>query len=190
MSIQNRDLEKALEFILNRATEADLNAVKQALRRRGDSGLDSVENLDFQKMARDTLEGYSERFGVGADVNETTRRIVTNLILEKVPEISVDELELLLDEWIGSPNQKKRGKEDKLPPDAVYSMVIQFVDYSLGRMSKEELFELKKNLPDWTARYWDIFSQDTKLLIKNFLDGKMDLNQFRLQLLKLLGIEP
>ena len=189
MVIQSRELERVLDFILNRATEADLNAMEMAMKRRGKSGLDSIAALDFGKMAKEMVQGFGEQFGVGADAHAMTRRLVTSMILERVPEISVEELELLLDEWVPGPNAVKRGKENKLPPDAIYSMVNQFVDYSLGKMPQKELLELKKSMPDWTSRYWDIFSQDTKFMIKDLLDGKIDLHLFRVKLARYLGIE-
>jgi hypothetical protein len=160
-----------------------------ALKRRGKTGFDTVASLDFQKMAKEMVKGFSEKFGVGADVHGMTRRLVTNMIMEKVPQISMDELESLLDEWVPGPNAVKRGKESKLPPDAVYTMVNQFVDYSLGKMPGRELLDLKKSMPDWTSRYWDTFSQDTKYMIKDLLDGKMDLKIFREKLAYHLGIK-
>jgi hypothetical protein len=188
--IRDKELAAIVDFILNRAGARELEVIREALKKRSggfrpEGGIDS---LDFKSMAQEMMQGFAEKFGAGADIHGMTRRLVTNMILETVPEIPVHELEVLLDKWVPDPRKKAQGKEDGLPPEALYAMIRQFADYSVGRMSEADVREMKKSMPDWTQRYWDIFSQDTKMLIKELIEGRMDPGTFDTTIRKRLGI--
>ena len=52
---------------------------------------------------------------------------------------------------------------------------MQFVDYSLGRMSASDRAELRG---DWSRRYWSLFSERTRSLIRELLMGGITERQF------------
>ncbi len=57
----------------------------------------------------------------------------------------------------------------------IQSMLVQFIDYSLGRMDEDE----KENLAsDWQMRYWNTFSSGLKKLLSNLLKGKISEGSF------------
>jgi len=188
MTHRNSNLERVLDFILNHAKPSELEIIEEALQRRSNHlPKGGIDGLDFQKMAREMTKEFATRFSP-SDVHGMTRRLVTNMILEQMPQISAPELEVLLDQWVPDPTKQSRGREGELPGDLVFSMVHQFVSYSLGRMPEAELRELKNSIPDWTERYWELFSHDTKFLIRDLLQGKLELDHFYAAVKNQLGI--
>jgi len=178
MTIRDRELQRVLDYILNRAGPAEIEVLESAIRRKaGGMPRGGLDSIDFQKMAKEMTADLAAKFSP-ADTHGMTRRLVTNMILEQMPEISAAELEVLLDQWVPDPRKAREGKEKELPVDALIAMVRQFVDYSLGRMPDAEVRELKRSMPDWTERYWGVFSQETRLAIRDLLNGKLDLDEF------------
>ena len=65
-----------------------------------------------------------------------------------------------------------------IPPDILTFIVGQFVSFSLGRMKEEEDKALRKEMGAWPERYWGFFAPSIRLLIADFLNGKMDETNF------------
>ena len=103
-------------------------------------------------------------------INKMIRGFIQELLQKNQPDIPDEHIKMILDEYMPNEEMKEKGREDKLPRDAVLSMIVQFVDYSFGRMSSAEKAQLA---PDWSRKYWDIFSGDTRRLIADLLQGKI-----------------
>ncbi len=179
----NQELIQVLDFILNRATARDIEAVKNALNKRAAGNPRSVEDLNFKDMAKAVTSRFTDNYGADSDeIHNMTRRLVAGMIREKEPNISERDLSALLDQWIpGGPKQReisRNGKEDLLPPQAVFAMVDQFVRYSINKMPEKEISELRASMQDWHIEYWNIFSMETRVQIKELLEGRMDLDVF------------
>ncbi len=179
MSQDNPRLLQALDFILNKATEPEISVLKEAIERRtGSSTERNLPDIDFAAMAKKMTADLQGRFEAPGDINPMTRRMVANMIYQQEPGISEEELEILLDRFVPDPAKLKMGREKELPRDVILSMLRQFVSYSLGAMPEAEKKELIRLRQDWAAAYWDAFSQDTQLLVREFLRGGLDEKEF------------
>ena len=154
-------LTEILDFILNQATEDELDAIFGALERRGRR--QSTQELHFGSMAKDMMSRFDFEM---PDFHGMSRQMVKNIILENVEEISAHDLEVLLDHYVPPPGKERPSVESSLPADALQSMMRQFIAYSLGRMPKEEERELRARIPDWPQRYWSLFSAQTQQWIQ------------------------
>jgi hypothetical protein len=161
-----------IEFILNRATRYELDLIAEALRRRmeRESGLGQ---LDFQYMARTMAEGLSKQMGINAgNIHGMSRRLVADMVREKIPDISEKELAALLDQWVPG---KESARASGIPREMLLAMITQFISYSTGEMSEED----KKKFPEgWAGKYWDAFSPDIQRLIKSYLTEKISKDEF------------
>ena len=175
-------IESVLDFILNRATQGELEIMRTALERRlGPAIPGNVGALDFGEMAKKISGDLGGRFQMpGMDqVHDMTRNLVKNMIQEQQPDIPPEHLELLLDEWVPKPGKDEPGREAAMPRDVLNSMVEQFAAFSLGQLPAEEDKSLRGEMPNWPEKYWEIFSPRTKALIKGLINGQMDLGEFR-----------
>jgi hypothetical protein len=174
-----------LDFILNRSTYGDLEVIQEAIRRRTRDIRAGIAGIDVREIARHTAESIQKQIGSADEVTHMIRRFVRELITQQQPDISEEQLESLLDRCLPAPegndiestgNDEKSGSiEERFPPDMIQSMLVQFIDYSLGRMDEDE----KKNLaPDWQMRYWNTFSSGLKKLLSNLLKGKISEGSF------------
>lgn len=180
-----KGLQNIVDFILNQATPAELDVIQGALeRRKGPDNPTNLRSMDFQSMAKKITGEMSSRFGIpgGDQIHKMTRNLVKNMILEKEPNISEHDLDALLDQWVPRPGQQGAhgggGMEAEVPLEALVTMVEQFLTFSTGKMPPREDQELRKNMPEWPKRYWEIFSATTRTMISEFLKGGMSLETF------------
>ena len=180
----------ALDYILNRCNEQDIEAVAAAVvRRRRDIAMcGGMSVQDPRRMAKEisaqlNIEGSIE--GLQASIKNYAIRIIK----QQAPELADNQIEELtrawLPEWNIGPVEPRRqvpsshGKktpspaESAIPQDMLVSMVNQFVLFSLGRMEDEEDHALRKEMGPWPDKYWQAFPQAIRLFIKDLLKGEM-----------------
>jgi hypothetical protein len=174
------EMLQILDFILNRSTRGDLEVIQEAVKRRIRDIRTSIAGVDVRAIARKTADSIQKQLGSAEEVGSMIRRFIRDLIKQQQPDISEEDLEKLLDRCLPASSvdeeQSVSGfQEDKLPPDMIQSMLVQFIDYSLGRMSKAD----KKDLaPDWHTRYWEAFSPRLKRLLSDLLKEKISESVF------------
>ena len=105
-------LYNVLEFILNRASSAELEVIAEAVRRRQSPGK-GLGGISPHGMAENVAEQVKQQLGGILDVQNISRQIVTDLIRQKEPNISDQELEVLLDNWLPG---TARAREATTPP--------------------------------------------------------------------------
>ncbi len=169
----------ALDFILNQASPAELDAIASALSRRGNA---SASGLNFKEMAGNITQGLAGRFAIPDNMNEVTRNMVRNMIRQHEPNIPPEQIDVLLDKWVPSPEKIREGQEGRYPPEVIYSMAEQFVQYGIGNMPESEVKELKSAMPDWHEKYWNIFSPVIRTLVGDVVRGRLGLTEFRARL--------
>jgi len=81
----------------------------------------------------------------------------------------------------------RKGLVNGIPPDAMHSMVLQFVAYSTGSMSVTEEASLREAVGDWTTAYWKKFPKEIQTLTRGFLAGEMDGGEFEAGITALLS---
>ena len=171
-----RPLQQALDFILHEASERELDVLEGAIERRsGQRRPTNPGEMDFREMASRITGDLTARFGTPASeqIREMTRNLVGNIILTHEPNMPAAHLDELLDRYVPDPGRERPGPEIRLPPEAVLLMVKQFVAYGEGKMPAAEVAELKREMPDWPKRYWEMFGSATQKLVSERLNQKM-----------------
>jgi hypothetical protein len=181
------ELVRVLDYILNRCDAASIEAVAAAvIRRRRDLELFGSAGLpDPAEWARKTasqLEGGAALEGI----RSTVRRMAEELIRREAPELSDDQLEELLDPWMGNPTASTPDKTPNL--DLLAEMVHQFVAFSTGQMDGETQTQLEAQLGSWPKRYWSAFPPVVRSLINDLLKGSLLEEEFELKLRSVLTL--
>ena len=174
-----------LEYILNRATSAELEVIAEALRRRR-SHAGGLGGLTPRGMAENVAEKVKEQLGGILDVRSISRQIVTDMIRQKEPNISEQELEVLLNNWL--PGTARAGEEGTsaaeqqpvqaaagIAPDVLISRISQYVAARQGTLPPEEQNSLPK---DWQNSYWESFPEQLRAWIREHLQGRLSQVEF------------
>ena len=179
------ELVKTLDYILNRSNEASIEVIAEAVvRRRRDlsmyhaAGLSAVSMPDPSRMAKEIQEQINTGVGGGIDsMKRQIREMMVRIIRENAPELNESQIEELCWSWLP---QSEAGVEsgDKLPPDALISMIEQFISFSHGTMKQSVDKGLRDEMGDWTARYWKAFPPVIKQLITDYLKNKITGEEF------------
>jgi len=176
--IDKKELYNIADFILNKADDKDLHVIEEVLNRRLAQKSRSPRGVDINHLAHTTGETVSRQLSASREqIRETVTGFVKNIIKQHAPEISDDELKVLLNEWAPDPEAiKKRNanKEKKLPKEVVLKMIDQFLRFSNDEMSLDEQKELRDALPDWQQEYWKGFPQKIRALLTLYLKGRID----------------
>lgn len=128
-------------------------------------------------------------------VCNSIRGFAYEVIAREAPELDEEYRQMLLDKWIpfiedSSNSCVKNGRVNGIPPSMMFEMVCQFVKYGIGKMSKEEIEELERNLgTSWTKRYWDVFPIQIKRLIRDFIKDEISIEMFNEKIKSLLGLD-
>ena len=184
----NQELVRALDFILNRCNERDIEAVAAAvIRRRRDIAMYGSMPVapDPHRLAEEltsqlNIEGNIE------SMKDSIRDYAIRIIKQQAPELTERQIDELTRSWIperkGAAGSRKRAGASSLdssvPRDLLASMIDQFVSFSLGRMEEEEDHALRKEMGPWPDKYWRSFPQVIRLLLSDFLKGEMDETDF------------
>lgn len=172
-----KNLFSVIDFILNRATEKELIAVRAALDRRTKGKLSTGKSLS--DMVTSSTSQISEQMKIPIDqIRNSVKDMVLRLIKQNAPEITDEQLNILLDEWMPGTTKKSKKKQSGLPPDALLAMIRQFIAFSVGQMPKEEEATLRKEMPDWPEKYWSAFPEAIQISISSFLKARMDEKDF------------
>jgi uncharacterized protein with HEPN domain len=171
---QDDPLYSVLDYILNRATSAQLEVIGEALKRRSADTPEPEEGLNPRRMAQRLSRNIEKQLGASLDVPQIARRIVRDLIKHKEPGIQEREVEVLLDNWLPGTRQPPPASE-KMPPDALASMVATFLAAERGSLSPED----SKDLPaDWKQRYWQSFPPAVREAIEELRQGRSSESDF------------
>jgi hypothetical protein len=167
-------LYSVIEFILNKATSVQLEVIAEALKRRQKPGKE-LGGISPRGMAENMAQQVNEQLGGVLDMHTISRQIVSDLIRRKEPNISDEELEGLLKNWLpGSgapePEPTEEPGQEKIPPDLLITMVSQYVSARRGTLSPQEQGELPEN---WQNRYWESFPEQLRAQIRAHLSGQL-----------------
>ena len=176
--IDKKELYNIADFILNKADEKDLHVIEEILNRRLTQKSKSPEGIDINHLAHTTGETVSRQLSASREqIRQTVTDFVKNIIKQHAPEISDNELKVLLNEWAPDPEalkKKNEGKEKRLPSDVIIKMIDQFLRFSNSEMSLDEQKELRDTFPEWQQEYWNAFPQRIRGLLTLYLKGKID----------------
>ncbi|MEL3909000.1 MAG: hypothetical protein P1P64_08350 [Treponemataceae bacterium] len=188
-------LEYCVDFILNQCTGKELDVIIATVERRKKSlsGEFSFNLEESSKKISDEINASIQKSMDG--VTKSLRDFSEGLIANESPDLTPEQVSALAAKWIpdisfdGSVKSlAKDGKVDGIPVDLMYNMVLQFVDYGIGKMSQEKNTELKSSLGSWQEKYWKRFPTKMRETIKTFFDGKTTFGEFNKTIKQLLGL--
>lgn len=154
------------DFILNEASDDEIAIVEEALNRRRQKG--PLDRLNFDQMARNATARFASNM---PDIKGMARDMIKNIILQNQPNIDPEHLSTLIDHYIPDESQNAEQRERQIPPDLLANMIRQFVLYSRGELASDEEQELRISIPDWPAKYWDVFSEQTRAKIRELIEA-------------------
>lgn len=180
-----------LDYILNKATSDELGVISEALKRRS-AERRSLGGIDPRGMAESMARNVRDQLGRLGDIGGIARKMVADIIREKEPGITDEELKVLLDTWL--PGTRAPGRamdeppqesEESVPPDVLITMVSQFLAATTGTMTADERHDLPE---DWRERYWERFPHPVRDLIDAHLGGGLGEVEFWRRLVQSVGL--
>ncbi len=197
-----------VDFILNHATENDLEVVRAALKRRIEGGRTrGPMGIDPARLARESAARVREQFGVSMGrIRAMVKDFAAEILKKSAPELTEKQLSDLLDAWVPEneasgetsgagasrrlPPSSRLPEQGRLPAEALVAMIARFISYGTETMSITEQIGLQNELPDWQKKYWEQFSPRVRKLISLYLNGQLDKPTFWEHTRAELGIEP
>lgn len=165
-----------LDFILNHADPKELQAIQEAVKRRTTQ---FKSNKGTGNMPQRMAKNLENQMSIPMDgIRQSIRDFVVRMIKNQVPDIAPEHLEILLNEWVPDPHKAKSSTASKFPKDVLFTMVNQFISFSLNKMPNHEEENLRREMPNWPELYWAKFPQQIQSLISTFLKGSMGEKEF------------
>lgn len=195
--MSRKELEAALDYIMNRADEEEFEVLLKACdrRRRDRSLLGKIGGLGPSESARRAADRIQGQMGYSIDgIRSMVKDFVADIIKKNAPEIPEEDLSALLDAYVPDPAlARERAEEGQvsrspLPPEALLKMAEQFVEYSGGNMSPSRQRALWEEMPRWQDAYWQAFTPEMKILIKAYLEGKLDADEYAKAIVSILEL--
>lgn len=192
-----------LDFILNRCTAKEIDAVEAAVtRRRQDLGELSINPERYAKTMSKTIH-ESLNMSISG-LQESLKDFAWDLVKKENPSLSDNELEHIVNQMIpdilASTQSSKAadairtgkslvvdGKISGFPKEAMLEMVFQFISYSKGTLPPEEDRALQNALGDWTRSFWKSFPPELQDLIRSYLKNTIDSEIFQQALMILFS---
>ena len=197
MQNRERELLAAVDYILNRADEREIEVIAAALeRKKSEAAASPLAAINPENMAKQMSESINKSIQASLEgVRHTFRDFAADMLLKEAPELSEEQMKALIDSWIPEQGSyggnikslAKNGKVDGIPADILYGMILQFVSYSIGEMSEKENDELKTTMGNWTEKYWSRFPMRVKQEIKSFINGEITSGEFRKNITALIS---
>lgn len=191
--MSRENLRSVLDYILNKATEDEFEAITKACerRRRDISLFASLGGVNPGQAAKNTAEIVESSMGASMDgIRDMVRGFVADIIRKNAPEVTEGQLDELLASYVPDPRIRKASPpgESRVPPEALLSMVKDFTDYSLGLMAPSAQQSLWERMPRWQEEYWQSFPPELKAFIKAFLESRIDAPTFWSAVYSVLGL--
>ena len=104
-------LYDVIQFILNEATEQELEVVRSALKRRIEGNrARGAMGVNPERLARRTASSIREQLGLSLDqIRSTVADFAAETLKKQAPELTDDQIHELLDAWVPE-SEKSRGR--------------------------------------------------------------------------------
>ena len=194
---------EVLDFILNRCSAKEMDAIDAAVKRRKhDLGSGVINPETFAKNLSKTVSNSINTSIAG--LQESLKDFAWDLVQKENPNLTEDELNHIVNAMIPDILASKKqssaaevlrsgkslvvdGKVNGVPVDAMLDMVLQFISFSNGTLPPEQERALCNALGDWSRSYWQSFPESLQSLIRSYLKQEISGEVFQQALLMLLG---
>jgi hypothetical protein len=180
------DIKQVLDFILNKASDRDIQAVGEALKRRSERR-SGIGGIDVQGMAQENARNVAQQMNVDqGQIRDMVRDFTVKIISENAPELSPEQVEAILDDTVpeGGPAPND---SSNLPADVLETMVRQFLAFSMNKMSLREKEKLHAEMPDWYEKYWKMFPDSIQYVLKDHIEGRINEEEYKSRLAEVLS---
>ncbi len=174
--MERDDLFSVVNAILNDATDADLEVIIEAVKRKlKGRNKGTFRGINPERLAKESAGKMSEQmsYSIGG-IRKMIQNFAVELIKKEAPELNEAQISELLDAWIPDSGKQEKTEKSNLPPDVLLTMIKQFLAYSSGTMSPSEIVELEQQIPDWQRVYWQRMPEGIRSVITLFLKGSID----------------
>ena len=197
------ELMEVLDFILNRCSAKEMDAIDAAVKRRkNDLGSGMVNPQEFaKKLSRTVSDSINTSI---SGLQESLKDFAWDLVQKENPNLTEDELNHIVNAMIPDILASKKqssaaevlrsgkslvvdGKVNGVPVDAMLDMVLQFISFSNGTLPPEQERALCNAVGDWSRSYWQSFPESLQSLIRSYLKQEISGEVFQQALLMLLG---
>ncbi len=172
--MERDELFEIVDAIMNKATDADVEVIIEALKRRGKSaGRGTFRGVDPGRLAKESAKALGSQMSYSVEgIRKMIQNFAVDVIRKEAPELNEEQISELLEAWVPDPG--KGPEQPSLPPDVLLTMIQQFVSYSTGSMSATEQMELEHQIPDWQRKYWEKMPTGIRSVISLYVKGKID----------------
>jgi hypothetical protein len=199
-----------VDFILNHANENELEVMRAALKRRVEGGEGGeIAAMNPSRIARQTAASIRKQVDISLErVRGMVWDFVREIVQKEAPELDEAQIQQMLGAILPGgapsggasegpqrpaephPTAPMTGGDRALPPEALATMIMQFVSYSTQSMGISEQLRLNDEIPNWHEKYWKRFSPRQRHLISVFLKGELDEEDFWRRIKTEIGLEP
>ncbi len=197
------ELMTTLDYILNRCSAKEIEAVEAAVKRRKkDIGTSFINPAGYAKAISSSIQKSITTSIAG--LQENLKDFAWDLVLKENPDLSDEEAEQIVNSMIPNILASKQdscaadavrnekslvedGKVNGFPKEAMLEMVFQFISYSKGTLPPEEDRALQNALGDWSQSFWKTFPAPLRDLIRSYIKGTITGEVFQEALLILLS---
>jgi hypothetical protein len=186
------ELESVLEFILNKANEAEFEVIRKACEKRIRDGgaFSALGSSSSTALARGMADSVQEMMGSSMEsIRDMTRGFVEGIIRKNAPELSDREIAELVESSLPQAGvAQKKASSPSLPPAMLLAMTRDFVSYSEGSMPPSRQKQLWDEMPRWQDEYWAAFPAEIKAITKACIEGKINAETFTTALFSILKL--
>lgn len=178
------EMMSVLDYILNRCSPKELDAVEAAVKRRRADMTAGGTPFQFAKNVSKIVNN-SIAASIGG-LSESIRDMARNLVRKESPNLAADEVEYIVSQMVPDVFAAKKseaasalregrslvrdGKVNGFPVAAMREMVAAFINYSLGTLAPEEDRALRNAFGgEWLPKYWNAFPPELRSLISAYL---------------------
>ena len=189
-------LLQALDYVLNRSNKATVEILAEAVvkRRRDLSVFSTIGDLpDPQMTAKQITEKINSSIGSSMEgMKNSVRDMIVRILEEHAPELNNRQINELCEAWLpdtpGASKKSAASMPPELPADVLLSMIEQFVSFSHGDMNEQVDYNLRKEIGEWPARYWDAFPPVVQQIVSDYLKNKISDRDFKQKIVIALGL--
>lgn len=197
------ELMATLDYILNRCSAKEIEAVEAAVeRKKRDLGELSVNPSSYAKSMSSSIQDSITASIAG--LQENLKDFAWDLVRKENPSLTDEETEHIVNQMIPDILASKQsssaadavrkgkslvedGKVNGFPYEAMLEMVFQFISCSKGTLPPEEDRALQNALGDWTRSFWKAFPPPLQDLIRSYIKEQISAEVFQEALLMLLS---
>ena len=174
--MERDELFKLVDTILNKTSEADLEVIREALKRREERSASARSHTERQfspdRMAGQVSNEIAQQFSYSREsIRALVQNFAADIIRQNAPELTDEQVQQLISEWVPNPEEQQNRPEkgSRLPSDVLITMAQQFISFAQGSMPPSQQQKLNEEFRDWYKSYWEWFPSQVREALALYL---------------------